>query len=71
MASCMRICLVCSALNMAIVAGQPAPGVIVHTDIDSQLANDDYCELLAKHQLTESMSGKGNCYDNALIKRFF
>lgn len=71
LASHMRASLVCSALNMAIIARQPAPGLIVHTDQGSQYASDDYCQLLAKHQLTASMSGKGNCYDNAVMERFF
>ncbi len=55
--------------NMAIIARQPAPGVVVHTDQGSQYASEDYCQLLAKHQLTASMSGKGNCYDNAVMER--
>ena len=71
LASHMRASLVCSALNMAIIARQPAPGLIVHTDQGSQYASDDYCQLLAKHQLTASMSGKGNCDDHAVMERFF
>ena len=71
LASHMRASLVCSALNMAIIARQPASGVFVHTDQGSQYASDDYCALLAKHQLMASMSGKGNCYDNAVMERFF
>ena len=71
LASHMRASLVCSALNMAIVARQPVPGLVVHTDQGSQYASDDYLELLAKYQLTASMSGKGNCYDNEVMERFF
>ncbi len=71
LASHMRASLECSALNMAIIARQPAPGVFVHTDQGSQYASDDYCALLAKHQLMASMSGKGNCYDNAVMEHFF
>ena len=71
LASHMRASLVCSALNMAIIARQPAPGLIVHTDQGSHYASDDYCQLLAKHELTASMSGKGNCDDHAVMERFF
>ena len=46
-------------------------GLIVHTDQGNQYASDDYCQLLAKHQLTASMSGKGNCDDHAVMERFF
>jgi putative transposase len=40
LASHMRASLVCSALNMAIIARQPAPGVVIHTD-HSQYVSDD------------------------------
>ena len=71
LASHMRASLVCSALNMAIIARQPSVGLVVHTDQGSQYASDDYIKLLAKHQITASMSGRGNCYDNAVMERFF
>ena len=67
----MRASLVCSALNMAIVTRQPAAGLVVHTDQGSQYASDDYLALLAKQAITASMSGRGNCYDNAVMERFF
>jgi transposase InsO family protein len=70
-ASHMRASLVCSALNMAIVTRQPAASLVVHTDQGSQYASDDYLALLAKHEITASMSGRGNCYDNAVMERFF
>jgi transposase InsO family protein len=71
LASHMRASLVCSALNMAIITRQPAAGLVVHTDQGSQYASDDYLKLLAKHKITASMSGRGNCYDNAVMERFF
>ena len=70
-ASHMRASLVCSALNMATVARRPSAGLLVHTDQGSQYASDDYLALLTKHQITASMSGRGNCYDNAVMERFF
>ena len=71
LASHMRASLVCSALNMAIIARQPSTDLVVHTDQGSQYASDDYLALLAKHKITASMSGRGNCYDNAVMERFF
>ena len=37
----------------------------------SQYCSHDYQKILRKHGLTTSMSGKGNCYDNAAVESFF
>jgi len=71
MAPSMPAELVCTALQMAISQRQPAPGLIVHTDRGSQYASDLHRALLARHGLQASMSGKGNCWDNAVMERFF
>lgn len=71
LASHMRASLVCAALNMAITTRQPVAGLVVHTDQGSQYASDDYLALLERYQITASMSGRGNCYDNAVMERFF
>jgi len=63
--------LVCAALRMAIALRQPAPGLIVHTDRGSQYASQAHRDLLARHGLIASMSRKGNCWDNAVMERFF
>lgn len=63
--------LVCSALQMALCQRQPAAGLIVHSDRGSQYASQDYRDLLAHHGLQGSMSRKGNCWDNAVMERFF
>jgi putative transposase len=63
--------LVCEALNMAISSRKPAPGLIVHSDRGSQYASSEHAALLARHGLVASMSGKGNCWDNAVMERFF
>lgn len=70
-ASHMRASLVCQALKMALITRQPEAGLTVHTDRGSQYASDEYLALLAAYQVTVSMSGCGNCYDNAVIERFF
>ncbi len=63
--------LVCTALQMAIVQRNPAPGLIVHSDRGTQYASAEHQALLAKHGFVSSMSRKGNCWDNAAMARFF
>tara|TARA_R100001143_G_C3338363_1_gene122963 strand:+ start:358 stop:1239 length:882 start_codon:yes stop_codon:yes gene_type:complete len=63
--------LVCSALQMAIAQRQPAPGLVVHTDRGSQYASAAHRAVLNQHGLIMSMSRKGNCWDNAVMERFF
>jgi putative transposase len=63
--------LVCSALQMAITQRQPSPGLIVHSDRGSQYASQDYRNLLDRYAFQGSMSRKGNCWDNAVMERFF
>jgi putative transposase len=63
--------LTCSALNMAIEARRPEPGLICHSDRGSQYACRAYQQLLKKHGLLCSMSRRGNCYDNAPQESFF
>ncbi len=71
MAPTMTAELVCTALQMAIALRQPKPGLIVHTDRGSQYASQAHRDLLARHGLIASMSRKGNCWDNAVMERFF
>jgi putative transposase len=63
--------LVLSALRMARDARQPAPGLLHHSDRGSQYAAADYRKELEVHGMIASMSGKGNCYDNAVAESFF
>lgn len=71
MAPTMPASLVCTALQMAIAQRQPAAGLIVHSDRGSQYASAEYQALLKRHELVCSMSRKGNCWDNAVMERFF
>jgi len=71
MAPEMPASLVCSALKIALAQRQPPPGLIVHSDRGSQYASQEYRDLLATHGLIGSMSRKGNCWDNAVMERFF
>ena len=54
-----------------IASRQPLPGLVVHSDRGSQYASQDHTALLARHGLVCSMSRKGNCWDNAVMERFF
>jgi len=59
------------ALMMAINLRQPDAGLIHHSDRGSQYAAESYQTLLKQHGLRPSMSRKGNCWDNAVMERFF
>lgn len=63
--------LVQTALSMAIGRRQPAPGLVQHTDRGSQYTSADYQDQLRAHEFVASMSGTGNCYDNAPMESFF
>lgn len=63
--------LVIKALQMALLNRKPAPGLIHHSDRGSQYASYDYQHHLSEYQIRPSMSGKGDCYDNAVQESFF
>ncbi|AZL16460.1 IS3 family transposase [Rickettsiales endosymbiont of Stachyamoeba lipophora] len=63
--------LVINAFLKAYWARKPKPGLIHHSDRGSQYASKDFQKLLANAQAKCSISGKGNCYDNAVARSFF
>lgn len=63
--------LAISALQKAIAIRQPGAGLIQHSDRGSQYASYDYRKALKEHGILASMSGKGNCYDNAMVETVF
>ena len=63
--------LVISALKKAIQKGLIRAGAIVHSDRGSQYASIAFRALLERNGFRQSMSGKGNCYDNAQAESFF
>jgi len=64
--------LVVSALRAAITFhGTAAIGVIIHSDRGSQYASGPFRDLLVKEGLIQTMSRRGNCYDNAPMESFF
>ena len=62
---------VVSALKKAIYKGLLKRTAIVHTDRGSQYVAREYRKLFKKGGLRQSMSRKGNCYDNAQAESFF
>jgi len=42
-----------------------------HSDRGPHYTSDDFRELLARHGIRCSMSGRGSCYDNAPVESFF
>lgn len=71
MADHMRAELVIDALMMAVSGRTPPPHVLHHSDRGSQYASDAYQGLLNLHGMTVSMSGKGDCWDNATMESFW
>ena len=63
--------IVIEALKNAITGGHVKPGMIVHTDRGSQYVDTEYRALLKTHDLLQSMSAKGNCYENAQAESLF
>ena len=62
--------LVKAALEKAIAARQPLPGLVHHSDRGVQYASDEYRQVLQTHQLMPSMSRPANPYDNASCESF-
>ena len=71
MADHLRTDLVRDALTMALVGRRPEAGLLHHSDRGVQYASDEYQGLLARHRITVSMSGRGDCWDNAVMESFW
>jgi len=71
MSNNMKAELVNNALLMAIFSRKPARGLIWHTDRGSQYVADSHLKIIKQHEITQSMSRKGNCWDNAVAESFF
>ena len=71
MKSTMDRSLVIDALQSAIRSRRPATGMLFHSDRGSQYASDEFRLMLEANGLQQSMSGKGECWDNAVVESFF
>jgi transposase InsO family protein len=67
----METWLICKALQMAHLRRGMPTDLIHHSDRGVQYASQQYRSLLTKFEFRQSMSRKGNCYDNALVESFF
>ena len=63
--------LVIKAFEKAIKSGSIMSGTIIHTDQGSQYVSNNFRSLLQTHGCRQSMSRRGNCYDNAQAESFF
>lgn len=76
MADHLQTDLASDALRMALLRRNPRgpgrmPDLVHHSDRGVQYASDDYQHLLSRHGISISMSGRGDCYDNAMMESFF
>lgn len=67
----MKTSMVSEALEMAVKRQKPPANVIFHSDQGSQYASHEFRGKLKSHGFLQSMSRKGNCYDNAVAESFF
>lgn len=63
--------LVISAFAKAIASGGIRVGTIIHTDRGSQYVSTRFRQMLRSQGCRQSMSRRGNCYDNAQAESFF
>ena len=71
MSECLQKQLVEDALGMAMGRRKISGKLIHHSDQGSQYTSHDFLKLLAQQHIQVSMSGAGNCYDNAMMESFF
>jgi putative transposase len=71
MNSRMQTDLIKRALHQAVLNRNPGKGLIHHSDRGSQYTSEDFKKTTQQYGMILSMSGKGNCYDNAAMESFF
>jgi transposase InsO family protein len=71
MQTSMTAALVNDALTMALWARKPGKGLIWHTDRGAQYCSNSHRTILKDHKIIQSMSRKGDCWDNAPSESFF
>ena len=58
-------------MNKALSLYPNIEGLIIHSDMGWQYNYYKYLNILKEHRIVQSMSGKGNCLDNAVVESFF
>ena len=59
------------ALHLAVASRRPAAGLMFHSDQGCQYTSTAFQACLAEQNIVQSMSRRGNCWDNAVVERFF
>jgi putative transposase len=67
----MKDSLVINAFNAAWISRIPDKGLLFHSDRGSQYCSQKFIKILKSRNCIQSMSGAGNCYDNAITETFF
>ena len=67
----MTASLVCDALDDAARVRRPPPNLVFHSDRGSQYASHAFRRRLWRYRMRQSMSRRGNCWDNAVAESFF
>ena len=63
--------VVLMALRRAVARRRPAPGLVIHSDRGVQYACSSFVQWVTKRGFVQSMSRKGDCWDNAVAESFF
>ena len=63
--------LAIDALKMALKSTETHEGLLFHSDRGIQYASSAFKEVIKKHHMVQSMSRKGDCWDNAVSESFF
>ncbi len=63
--------LVCDAFNYALARQGYPTGLMIHSDQGSQYCSRDFRAVLLTNKAIQSMSRRGNCWDNAVTESFF
>ena len=71
MADHMRTELVADAMRMALEQRRPEAGLIFHSDRGCQYTSEEFGVLLDEHEILQSLSRPGQCWDNAVAESFF
>ena len=63
--------MVLLALNRAIERRKPTKELLIHSDRGIQYACSNFTDAIKQHGFVQSMSRKGDCWDNAVAESFF
>lgn len=63
--------LAAKALKLAVAFRRPMPELLFHSDQGCQYTAERFVACLAENRIVQSMSRRGNCWDNAVVERYF